>query len=84
MKKKLISLVGVLAVSVLFLGACGNSEKASDKKETQTSSSVAESKMLTVKDSEGNDVEVPSKPSKVVVFDMGSLDTINQLGAGIV
>lgn len=81
MKKKLISLVGVLAISMLFLGACGNSEKASDKKETQTSSSVAESKMLTVKDSEGNDVEVPSNPSKVVVFDMGSLDTINQLGA---
>ena len=82
MKKKLISLVGVLAVSMLFLGACGNNEKASDKKETATSSSVTESKILTVKDSEGNDVEVPNKPSKVVVFDMGSLDTINQLGAG--
>lgn len=82
MKKKLISLVGVLAICTLFLGACGNTEKVSDKKESSTSSSAVESKVLTVKDSEGNDVEVPSSPSKVIVFDMGSLDTINQLGAG--
>lgn len=82
MKKKLVGLVGILAVGVLFLGACGSSDKATGSKESTASSSTVESKMLTVKDSEGNDVEVPNKPEKVVVFDMGSLDTINQLGVG--
>lgn len=84
MKKKLVSLAGVLALSVLFLGACGSNDKGADTKDTAASSSsvVEESGMLTVKDSEGNDVEVPHNPEKVVVFDMGSLDTINQLGAG--
>ena len=82
MKKKLVSLVGVLAVGMLFLGACGNNDKQADTKETSSSSSVSESNTLTVKDSEGNNVEVPKNPKKVVVFDMGSLDTINQLGAG--
>ena len=82
MKKKLVSLAGVLALSVLFLGACGNNEKGADTKETAASSSEVEKGNLTVKDSEGNEVEVPKNPGKVVVFDMGSLDTINQLGAG--
>lgn len=82
MKKKLIGLVSILAVSVLFLGACGNGDKQTETKKTAASSSVTESNMLTVTDSEDNKVEVPSNPKKVVVFDMGSLDTINQLGAG--
>lgn len=81
MKKKLVGLVSLLAVTGLFLGACGN--KAEDKKEeTKTSSVAKEEKTIKVKDSEGKEVEVPKNPKQVVVFDMGSLDTINQLGAG--
>ncbi|MEG0732138.1 MAG: siderophore ABC transporter substrate-binding protein [Vagococcus sp.] len=81
MKKKLVGLVSILAVATLFLGACGN--QAGDKKEeTKASSVTKEEKTISVTDGEGKDVEVPKNPKKVVVFDMGSLDTINQLGAG--
>lgn len=37
---------------------------------------------MTVKDSEGTEVKVPTKPKKVVVFDNGSLDTLDALGVG--
>lgn len=81
MKKKLVGLVSILAVATLFLGACGN--QAGDKKEeTKASSVTKEEKTISVTDGEGKNVEVPKNPKKVVVFDMGSLDTINQLGAG--
>lgn len=81
MKKKLIGLVSILAVATLFLGACGN-QTANKKEETKTSSVAKEDKTIKVTDGEGKEIEVPKNPEKVVVFDMGSLDTINQLGAG--
>ena len=83
LNKKLVGLMGILAVGALVLGACGSSKEADTKESTTaTSSTTAEATTLKVTDGEGNEVEVPSKPTKVVVFDMGSLDTINQLGAG--
>lgn len=75
--KKSMKVLGILALGLLVLAGCGNS---GDKKETTASSSQT-AKVMTVKDSEG-EVEVPVDPQKVVVFDMGSLDTINSLGKG--
>lgn len=73
--KKSIKVLGILVLGLLVLAGCG---KAEDKEKTAASSSQVEKK-VTVKDSDG-DVEVPLNPQKVVVFDMGSLDTINSLG----
>ncbi|HCM89575.1 MULTISPECIES: siderophore ABC transporter substrate-binding protein [Vagococcus] len=78
MKKKLIGFISVLALTTMVLGACGGNDA---KKEIKTSE-VAKEKIVKVTDGEGKEVEVPKNPKKVVVFDMGSLDTINQLGAG--
>lgn len=75
--KKSMKVLGILVLGLLVLAGCGNS---GDKKETTASSSQT-AKVMTVKDSEG-EVEVPVDPQKVVVFDMGSLDTINSLGKG--
>lgn len=82
MKHK-IKFLSIALVGLLFLAACGKSaDEGSTGKSTDSSSQVAEvSKTITVTDSDG-DVEVPTNPQKVVVFDMGSLDTINALGKG--
>ncbi len=81
MKKKLIGFISVLALTTLVLGACGGNDAKKDAKETKMSE-VAKVKTVKVTDGEGKEVEVPKNPKKVVVFDMGSLDTINQLGVG--
>lgn len=77
MKKKFSALVVFVAMFSL-LAACGKTEK----KETATSSTKVEKVAKTVKvtDGEGQTVEVPKQPKKVIVFDLGSLDTINALG----
>lgn len=77
MNRRKISLSMLLVALVLVIAACGSDNKST----TTASSSVETAKTVTVTDSEG-DVEVPLNPSKVVVFDMGSLDTINALGHG--
>ncbi len=73
-RKKLVGLVALLSIGTVLLTACGEKQK-----ESKQEAKVTE---ITVKDSEGHEVKVPSEPKKVVVFDMGSLDTINQLGEG--
>lgn len=79
MKKKLIALVAVSMVGFFALGACNNGNKSATDG-SKTSETSTESK-IEVTDSNGK-VEVPKNPKKVVVFDNGSLDTIDALGAG--
>lgn len=76
--KKII--LGFLVIASLGLAACGNNEAQTS--ETTASSTVATDTMLTVKDSNGESVEVQQNPEKVVVFDNGSLDTLDALGVG--
>lgn len=75
MNKKRFELVSVLFLCLMVLVGCGMSKdkKVSDK------AAPSQQKMITVTDSDGQ-VEVPLNPEKVVVFDMGSLDTIKALG----
>lgn len=76
--KKIV--LGFLVIATLGLAACGNNEAQTS--ETTASSTVATDTMLTVKDSNGESVEVQQNPEKVVVFDNGSLDTLDALGVG--
>ena len=76
--KKIV--LGFLVIASLGLAACGNNEAKTS--ETTASSTVATDTMLTVKDSNGESVEVQQNPEKVVVFDNGSLDTLDALGVG--
>lgn len=74
MKKIILS-----SVIVLFLGltACGTSKGASN---TETTSETT-AQTITITDANG-EIEVPTQPKKVVVFDNSALDTMNQLGLG--
>ncbi len=77
MKKLVLS---VLLIATVGLTACGNTA-ASRTSDTKTSSTKEET-TLTVKDSNGDSIEVQKDPQKVVVFDNGSLDTLDALGVG--
>lgn len=75
MKKKIITslFIGLVGLS---LAACGAAQDTST-----SSTSVEEQVMIDVKDTNGT-VSVPENPEKVVVFDNGSLDTLDALGVG--
>lgn len=75
MKKWMFSFVVVASL----LTACGTGNKSEETGATNTTNSEATT--LTVKDSNG-EVEVTKNPQKVVVFDNGSLDTLDALGVG--
>lgn len=75
MNKKGFKVLAIMFLSVLVLVGCtGKGDKtAKDSKKTTSE------KLITINDSDGK-VDVPLNPQKVVVFDMGSLDTIKALG----
>lgn len=77
MKKYLIGLT--IALLGLGLAGCGSANSAGT--EDSTGKSAAETATLEVEDSNGQ-ITVPKNPKKVVVFDNGSLDTLDALGVG--
>ncbi|MCG3086793.1 siderophore ABC transporter substrate-binding protein [Sporosarcina cyprini] len=81
MKKFSITLL--LAALMLVLAACGSkSDDKSSSKDSNGSSEPAQSETVSVKHEYG-DVEVPKNPEKVVVFDFGTLDTLDDLGVEV-
>lgn len=77
MKKYLIGLT--IALLGLGLAGCGSANSAGT--DDSTGKSAAETATLEVEDSNGQ-ITVPKNPKKVVVFDNGSLDTLDALGVG--
>ncbi|MGM0155908.1 iron ABC transporter substrate-binding protein [Enterococcus sp. AZ191] len=77
MKRLVLS---VLLMATFGLEACGNTGNSSTLS-TQTSNTT-EQTTVSIKDSNGDRVEVQKNPQKVVVFDNGSLDTLDALGVG--
>lgn len=69
-------LVSLVVIGLVMLGACGTS-KTSD---TTTNTSSEKQEVVKVTDSNGKTLELASHPKKVVVFDMGALDTIREFG----
>ncbi|PRO41216.1 siderophore ABC transporter substrate-binding protein [Bacillus sp. LLTC93] len=71
--KKWIWMMTVLT-AIVVLAACGNQGKTEGTNE----------EMVTVKDMLNKDgVKIKKNPKKVVVFDMGSLDTLDKLGVNV-
>ncbi|WCG23612.1 ABC transporter substrate-binding protein [Vagococcus lutrae] len=66
--------LAVLGIMIVGLVGCG-------KQETKTSETkdAADKEVVTVQDGHGQKFEMMKKPQKIVVFDMGSLDTIHAL-----
>lgn len=77
MKRLVLS---VLLMATFGLAACGNTGNSSTVS-TQTSNTT-EQTTVSIKDSNRDRVEVQKNPQKVVVFDNGSLDTLDALGVG--
>lgn len=77
MKRLVLS---ILLMVTFGLAACGNTGNSSTVS-TQTSNTT-EQTTVSIKDSNGDRVEVQKNPQKVVVFDNGSLDTLDALGVG--
>lgn len=77
----------IVGLSMVLLGmglvGCGSTtkESTSDSTGKAATSSTVKEESIEVKDSNGT-VTVPKNPKKVVVFDNGSLDTLDALGAG--
>lgn len=74
LKKLITAFTGVLLVATL-LSACGSKKEADSSQKAKTDT-------IEVVGADGSKVKVPKNPSKVVVFDNGSLDTIQALGEG--
>ncbi|MBK5499548.1 siderophore ABC transporter substrate-binding protein [Peribacillus sp. TH14] len=75
-KLSLLLLIAMLAVVAVACGSNNEKEDSSPKKES------AKSEEITVKHQLG-ETKVKTNPEKVVVFDMGTLDTLDKLGVEV-
>ncbi|AHM67977.1 ceuA [Paenibacillus polymyxa SQR-21] len=84
MKKNLMFLTLMLAL-VLIVSACGKAAPATQEATGNGSSTATtESKTVSVKHAlDENPVQVKVNPKNVVVFDFGSLDTLDKLGVDV-
>ncbi|WP_462413084.1 siderophore ABC transporter substrate-binding protein [Neobacillus sp. Marseille-QA0830] len=71
------SLLGILFSIILVLAACGGAKEEAQK--DKTSGTSEDGKTITINHKYG-EVEVKKNPKKVVVFDFGILDTLDELG----
>ncbi|MCM3766778.1 siderophore ABC transporter substrate-binding protein [Neobacillus niacini] len=74
------SLFGIIFSIILVLAACGGAKETSESEKTSGSKSTAEK--VTIKHKYGETV-VKKNPKKVVVFDFGILDTLDELGVEV-
>ncbi|QDY84195.1 siderophore ABC transporter substrate-binding protein [Paenibacillus polymyxa] len=84
MKKNMMFLTLMLAL-VLIVSACGKATPATPEATGEGSSTATtESKTISVKHAlDENPVQVKVNPKNVVVFDFGSLDTLDKLGVDV-
>ena len=78
MKNRLF--IMLLGFIVLVVAACGNTDEADEEKGDQDGK---EAEPITVEHELGT-TEVERNPGKVVVFDFGTLDTLDKLGVDVV
>ncbi len=76
MKKKL-SLFLLITILAIFMAACGSNPSSEEK--SNASAEPKETEELTIKHFLG-ETKVKKNPKKVVVFDFGTLDTLDALG----
>ncbi|MFK2825401.1 siderophore ABC transporter substrate-binding protein [Bacillus sp. B190/17] len=76
---KKLSLLMVMALFVIIAAACGSND---EKAETISSEPKKESEEITIKH-ELDETKVKKNPEKVIVFDFGTLDTLDQLGVEV-
>ena len=83
MKKKL-SLFLLITIIAIFMAACGSNSATEEKSNASTEpKETEETTELTIKHFLG-ETTVKKNPKKVVVFDFGTLDTLDALGVEVV
>ncbi|OPA79389.1 ABC transporter [Paenibacillus selenitireducens] len=80
MKKALLFLVFAMVITVV--AACGSKNTSTDSEVSAGTETTQDAKGITVKHQLGETV-VPKNPSKVVVFDYGTLDSLDKLGVDV-
>jgi iron complex transport system substrate-binding protein len=87
--KKNLSLLIMTVFLAVILAACGSNNAATSNNNTAaagnteaTTAPTTESKELTIKHELG-EITIKSNPQKVVVFDFGTLDTLDKLGVEV-
>lgn len=87
--KKNVSLLIMTVFLAVILAACGSNNAATSNNNTAaagnneaTTAPATESKELTIKHELG-EITIKSNPQKVVVFDFGTLDTLDKLGVEV-
>lgn len=73
------SLLGIVFSIILILAACGGAKETSQSQKTSGSKENTSAEKVTIKHQYGETV-VKKNPEKVVVFDFGILDTLDELG----
>src|SRR5690625_4187536 len=80
--RKLLYIV-LISAFIMFVVACGTSEENSESNNASGSNDEATEEAFVTVEHELDTTEVEKNPEKVVVFDFGSLDTLDQLGVQI-
>ncbi|HEY9581433.1 MAG TPA: ABC transporter, partial [Savagea sp.] len=79
--KKFFTLL--LTMSLMFiLAACGGDKEEQPKDSDATGDSKTDQVIDVQHELDDKAVQVPVNPEKVVVFDLGALDTMDELGLG--
>ncbi|WP_066069037.1 siderophore ABC transporter substrate-binding protein [Neobacillus soli] len=73
------SLLGLIFTMIFVLAACGGGSNEDGKAKTASSNKAETAEKMTIKHQYGEAV-VGKNPKKVVVFDFGVLDTLDELG----
>ncbi len=81
-KMKKWSLLGFIFTMIFVLAACGGTSKEEGKSKTASSSKTDTEEKMTIKHQYGEAV-VKKNPKKVIVFDFGVLDTLDELGIDV-
>ena len=76
------SIFGLIFSIILVLAACGGASKEESQSNTASSSKTESEEKLTIKHQYGEAV-IEKNPQKVVVFDFGILDTLDELGVEV-
>lgn len=82
MTKKIKLITGLLLSSMFVLSACGTSAKGTNLTETPVNETGAESSEITIEHELGSAV-LAKNPKKVLVFDYGLLDIMENLGVEV-
>ncbi|MBW8172960.1 ABC transporter substrate-binding protein [Ornithinimicrobium sp. Arc0846-15] len=74
------SMATAAVASLMFLAACGSDDSSDSGEAADSSADAGAAATVTITDSQGRDVEIPTNPEVVVATDWTAIRTLNDLG----